>query len=293
MANGNETALRHCRFLNEDYFQELYDTFIEAFSDYVVPFALTETQFRNHIILTGVDLERTAGCIRTNELVGFSLNGFGHWGGRLTVYDAGTGVIPDHRRQGVSKEIFAFMLPVFKDRGFEQYLLEVVTTNAGAIDLYAKLGFNVARELALLQCDGELNASVHEPPNNEIRDIHDPDWDLILSFWDGKPSWQNSVDAVKRSMKMKKFLGAFEGGKCVGYIVFSPKFGRVAQLAVSKDHRNRGIGTALVRAMKTEMADGFSMQVINIDKSITTAMNFFLNRGFFERLSQHEMVKEM
>ena len=293
MANGNETALRHCRFLNEDYFQELYDTFIEAFSDYVVPFALTETQFRNHIILTAVDLERTAGCIQANELVGFSLNGFGHWEEKLTVYDAGTGVIPAHRRQGISNEMFALMLPVFKDRGFEQYLLEVVTTNAGAIDLYAKMGFNVERELALLQCDGELNASAHELPNIEIRHIPEPDWILLLSFWDGKPSWQNSVDAVKRSMKMKKFLGAFDGGKCVGYIVFSSKLGRVAQLAVSKDHRNRGVGTLLVRAMQTETSDGPSMQVINIDKSITTAMNFFLNRGFFERLSQHEMVMVM
>ena len=293
MANGNETALRHCRFLNEDYFRELYDTFIVAFSDYVVPFALTETQFRNHIILTGVDLERTAGCVTADKLVGFSLNGFGGWEGRRTVYDAGTGVIPDHRRQGISKEMFALMLPVFKADGFEQYLLEVVTTNDRAIDLYEKLGFYIVRELALLQCDGELNASVHETPNIEIREIDQPDWDLLLSFWDGRPSWQNSVDAVKRSTKMKSFLGAFEAGKCVGYIVFSSKFGRVAQLAVSKVYRNRGIGTALVRAMQTEMADGFSMQVINIDKSITTAMNFFLNRGFFERLSQHEMVKVM
>ncbi|MEO6656560.1 MAG: GNAT family N-acetyltransferase [Pyrinomonadaceae bacterium] len=293
MANGNETALRHCRFLNDDYFQELYDTFIVAFSDYVVPFALTETQFRNHIILTAVDLERTAGCIQANKLVGFSLNGFGHWEGRRTVYDAGTGVIPDHRRQGISMEMFALMLPVFKDAGFEQYLLEVVTTNAGAIDLYAKLGFNVARELALLQCDGELTTSIHEPPNIDIRDIDEADWDLLLSFWDGTPSWQNSLDSVNRSRKMKKFFGAFRGGKCVGYIVFSSKFGRVAQLAVSSDHRNRGIGTALLRSMQTEMADGFSMQVINIDKSITSAMNFFLNRGFFERLSQHEMVKMM
>src|SRR4051794_4781425 len=100
MDNGNETALRQCRFLNEEYFEKLYDAFIEAFSDYVIPFALTETQFRNHLNSTAVDLNRTVGCIEDGRIVGFSLNGFGLWNGVPTAYDAGTGVLPRYRRQG-------------------------------------------------------------------------------------------------------------------------------------------------------------------------------------------------
>ena len=291
MQNGNETSPRHCRFLNEDYFQKLYDAFTEAFSDYVVPFALTEAQFRNHINLTGVDLGRTVGYIDGDRLVGFSLNGFGMWKGRSTVYDAGTGVIPDFRRQGVSMSMFELMLPIFKGDGIEQCLLEVVSTNTGAISLYEKLGFDSIRELALLQCDRKLHLSAEMPQNVEIRDMEIPDWELFRTFWDGDPSWQNSADAVERSRKIKRILGAYSDGKCVGYIVFSSKFGRAAQLAVDRDHRHRGIGSALVRAMQAETAEGFSMQVINIDKSLTTAMNFLKNRGFYERLSQHEMLK--
>lgn len=290
MDNGNETALRHCRFLSEDYFSQLYDAFIEAYSDYVVSFALTETQFRNHIILNAVDLQRTVGCIESDKLIGFSLNGFGHWDGRSTAYDAGTGVLPAFRRQGISEAMFDLMLPAFKENGVEQFLLEVVTTNTGAVKLYKKLDFRAVRELALLQCDGGIKAS--EPPHGvEIRDIGEPDWDLLTSFWDGNPSWQNSVDAIRRTNKLKRIMGAFFDNVCVGYVVFSSKFGRVAQFAVDKAHRGRGIGTALVRAMQAETADGFSMQVINIDKSLTDAMNFFKNRGFYERLGQHEMIK--
>src|SRR4051794_22495716 len=100
MNNLSETASRTCRFLDDSYFDALYTAFIEAFSDYVVPFALTHTQFKNHIILNGVDLDRTVGCFVDDVLVGFSLNGFGDWNGRPTVYDAGTGVRPDHRRRG-------------------------------------------------------------------------------------------------------------------------------------------------------------------------------------------------
>lgn len=292
MANGNETALRECRFLGDDHFERLYETFIEAFSDYVFPFALTETQFKNHINLNGVDLNRTAGYFADDRLVGFSLNGFGDWEGRSTVYDAGTGVIPSMRRRGISEAMFEMMLPFFKDRGIGQCLLEVITTNAGAIRLYEKLDFATTRELALLQCDGKIKPAV-STPNIEIRDITEPDWPLLTSFWDGRPSWQNSVEAVGRSMHLKRILGAFLDGRCVGYVAYSSKFGRVAQMAVDKPHRNLGIGTALLRQMQDETTSGYSLQIINIDRSLTDAVTFFRNRGFYERLAQFEMLKPL
>ncbi len=293
MDNRNETALRQCRFLNDGYFQQLYNAFIEAFSDYVVPFALTETQFRNHIILNGVELDRTAGCLEGDRLVGFSMNGFGQWDGLSTVYDAGTGVVPDCRRQGVSEAMFEMMMPVFVAGGIRQCLLEVVTNNIAAIRLYEKLGFHTVRELALLQCDTGLRTDTETPPEIDVRNINDPDWDLMTTFWDGQPSWQNSVDAVTRSRKVKQILGAFINDRLVGYIIFSSIFGRVAQLAVEKGARRRGVASALVQGMRSKTADGFSLQVINIDKSLASAMEFFKKIGFYERLSQFEMTKPL
>lgn len=289
----NETASQHCRFLNNQFFNLLYQVFVEAFSDYVFRFALTEQQFRNHIIVNAVDLERSVGVIDGERLVGFSLNGFGEWDDRSTVYDAGTGVVPDRRRQGISEQMFDMMLPVFRARGIEQFLLEVVTTNTGAIKLYEKIGFEVGREVALLQCDGRPASSNYVSRDVLVKVLDDPDWSHLTSFWDGKPTWQNSVAAVERSRQAKRILGAFIDDACVAYIVFSGKFGRIAQLAVGQDHRRRGIGTALVNAMHAEMADGYSMQVINLDKSLTSATDFFRSRGFYERISQHEMIKSI
>lgn len=196
MNEGNEITSMECRFLNRGYFDKLYEAFTLAFSDYVIPFALTEAQFRNHINLTAVDLDRTVGCFVDERIVGFSLNGFGEWDGRRTVYDAGTGVVPDQRRRGLSESMFKMMLEDFAKAGLEQCLLEVITTNTGAISLYEKLGFRKTRRLALLQCDGKLSAPCDERPDVEIREIKDPDWDLLGSFWEGKPSWQNSIDAI-------------------------------------------------------------------------------------------------
>lgn len=290
MADRNETLSRSCKFLNDTYFKSLYEVFIEAFSDYVIPFALTETQFRNHINLNAVDLERTVGCFEGDRLIGFSLNGFGAWNDKPTVYDAGTGVITECRRQGVSEEMFEMMIPKFKGEGIEQWLLEVISTNNAAISLYEKLGFRTSRELALLQCDKPILASNEKPPNIEIHDINDLDWKLLSTFWEGNTSWQNSVAAVERSRHMKRIIGAYSGDKCVGYIIFSSTFGRVAQLAVDRSYRKRGIGTSLLLAMQAETADGLSPQIINLDRSLADAMNFFTNRGFYEKLGQYEMT---
>lgn len=293
MTDRNETLSRSCRFLHDGHFKELYKAFIEAFSDYVIPFALTEAQFRNHINLNAVDLERTIGCFEGDKLIGFSLNGFGDWNGKSTAYDAGTGVIPGFRRQGISNAMFEMMTPKFKSDGIEQWLLEVITTNTAAISLYEKLGFHKVRELVLLQCDKKVSASIKQPNDITIRDIDEPDWKMLTTFWDGNPSWQNSVPAVIRSLHMKRILGAYLDGKCVGYVVFSSKFGRVAQIAVHEEYRNRGIATALVRAIQSEISEGFSVHIINLDRTMTAAANFFRKLGFYETFSQYEMTMQM
>jgi ribosomal protein S18 acetylase RimI-like enzyme len=294
MPNGNETGFKPCRFLNDAYFTQIHSTFIEAFSDYALPFAQTEQQLRNHLKLNAVDLMRSAGYVDNDSLIGFSLTGFGYWEGRLTAYDVGTGVVPHRRREGISRRMFELMIPVFKRDGVEQFLLEVITSNAPAVGLYKHLGFETTRELALLECDEKAAVDVKEPADIFIGTMADPpDWRLLSTFWDGDPSWQNSIDAIGRSQKVKRILGAYSGGRCVGYIVFSSVFGRVAQIAVDRAFRRRGIATALMLAMQSVMAEGYSMQVINIDKTITSAMSFFAARGFLERVTQYEMTKKL
>jgi len=184
------------------------------------------------------------------------------------------------------------MIPLFRGEGLEQYLLEVISSNAAAISLYEKLGFQKTRELTLLQCDKEIR-STGEPANIGIRDIEDPDWQSLMTFQDGNSSWQNSAAAIERSRSMKRMLGAYADGGCVGYIVFSSSFGRVAQLAVDKDHRNRGVGTALLQAMKSEIAPGFSPQIINLDRSLSGTLEFLKNRGFYETIGQYEMMMQL
>ena len=293
MANGNKTGFSECRFLTDDDFEQVHATFVEAFSDYIVPFALTSEQFRNHINLNAVDLGRSVGCFDGERMVGFSITGFGDLHGKRTAYDAGTGVVPDKRGQGVRTEMFRMMFDSYTRAGIEQFLLEVITSNTGAVNLYTRLGFEPQRELALLQSN-EIGEPLEVPEDVIIRPLEGPiDWSYLSRFWDGEPSWQNSIDAVIRNQKIKRIIGAHIGGRCVGYMVTSWDYGRMAQMAVDPAHRGRGIGKALLDEAHAKATAGHPMQIVNIDKSITSAMKFFERQGFSERLVQHEMVRKM
>lgn len=292
MQYRNKTSQFACRFLNDEYFGIIHEKFVEAFADYVRPFQLSEKQFRNHLLINAVDLNSSVGCFDGEQLVGVSLNGFGEWHGRKTVYDAGTGVIPSHRRRGLSKAMFEMMLPIFKAHGAEQMLLEVVNVNDPAVDLYKKLGFEIQRELLLLESCEPLRKGSVGSPDIEIYEIPSLDNGHVRKFWDGEPSWQNSPEAIDRSQKTKKMLGAFVRGKCVGYIVYSAGVGRVAQFAVDREFRGRGVGTELLLTMQTDTT-GNNLQVINVDSKLDGWVEFLQNRGFSITLRQFEMIKPL
>jgi ribosomal protein S18 acetylase RimI-like enzyme len=280
-----------CRFLSEADIPIIHQAFQEAFSDYMVTFQLTPAQLERHILLNGVDMNHSVGCFDGDRMVGFTMNGFGDWKGRPTIYDAGTGVIPGFRGRGLSRAMFDLIFPLCERRGIEQCLLEVIAQNAPAVRLYDNLGFQTTRNLLIFEAKDLIKTAEGVSEGVEVREIKVPDWPLLSTFWDGEASWQNSIDAVSRSRDVKKILGAYMGGECVGYVIFSTNLGRVAQIAVSKLHRGRGVGSALLLAVQANGSESGSIQIVNVDERLAGAAEFFRNRGFTEILRQYEMVK--
>ena len=264
----------------------LYNCFLAAFSDYLVDMQMSREQFEHRIARDGVRLEISAGAFDKEKMIGFYMNGADLWQGKQTAYDAGTGVIPDRRGEGVSKELFAFMVPRLKDAGIAQYLLEVLSENDRAVALYRKLGFVETRVLTVLRSN-EAPKSFDASPGVSIRHVEKPDWTLFESFWDGYPSWQNSSAAVERVANERGILGAYMDGNCVGYgVVFRPSE-NLMQLAVSREHRRKGIGSRLLAALSPNEA----LKVNNIDENLTGTLAFFEANNFKIVLKQYEMLK--
>ena len=283
------------RFLNDSDFYSLHNCFLEAFADYSVNMQMTEEQFSARLFHNGVRLESSVGVIEANEMIGFTINGFGAWQEKPTAYDAGTGIMSQFRGKGIAKDLFDFMLPKLKVRGVRQYLLEVIAANEAAVNLYRKLGFRETRKLAVFS----LNKKLVQPPDKiansvQIRKIENPDWRLFESFWNALPSWQNSVSSIKRSRNKKIFLGAFSGKQCIGYAAAFPASGSVLQLAVGKDFRRKGIGAYLLAALQNEVSTPEKLlRITNIDYSLKEMLVFCEALGFKHDLDQYEMTRDL
>lgn len=291
MPEGNKTLKINYRFLETKYFAELYRTSLAAFSDYLVPIKLTELQFENHIAQNAVDLTRSVGAFFEDKMIGYTLNGFGWWKGKQTAYDAGTGVIPEFRNKGIGTAMFGFLLPYLRENGIKQMLLEVVKGNEVAIGLYRKLGFEITRNLLFFEAEKPLESNFEK--TFEIREIENPDWDLLKSFWDGHTSWQFSPESVERKLLSKIILGAFLDEKCVGYSILYPSSGMIPQIAIDQNFRKRGIGSGLVAEMHRKTANDRTLRFSNVDSRLTETIAFFKKLGFSETISQFEMVKTL
>ena len=273
------------RLLSDDDFESLYDCFLAAFSDYEVDMQMSREQFRQRLVRDGVRLEMSAGAFDAERMIGFCINGAGAWLGMETAYDAGTGVIREHRGRGVGKELFAFLTPRLKNQGIKQYLLEVLTTNTPAASLYKKLGFVNMRRLAVFRPFTRIS----NLRDTSVRRIQQPDWELYQSFWDGYPSWQNSIDAVERIAGERAIVAAYVNDECVGYGVLFVPPASLMQLAVSPRHRRRGIGSAILAALEPPER----LNINNIDEDLTAALAFYEANGYKQVLGQYEMVKTL
>lgn len=142
------------KFLNKMSNETLHKVFLSAFSDYQVKMDLPIWKFKLMLKRRGYVPELSIGAFKGEMLVGFVLNGLRSWNGKPTVYDLGTGVIGEYRKQGVTNGMLLNMKEVLKQRQVKQYLLEVIKSNT-----------------------------------SEVEHVNRMDWGQLTDFWDCKSSW--------------------------------------------------------------------------------------------------------
>ncbi len=198
------------RLLSNADFDSLHECFLTAFSDYEVDMRMSREQFRQRLTRDGIRLEISAGAFDGERMIGFCMNALGEWQGKTTAYDGGSAMIPEYRGRGIATEMFAFLEPRLKEAGVVQYLLEVLASNVPAANLYRKLGFVETRRLAVFRSQRGTKAQRRHKRIGCQAVVEQPDWELFHSFWDGYPSWQNSIDAVDRAANERIIMGAYQ-----------------------------------------------------------------------------------
>jgi len=278
------------RSLEHTDFDTMYKGFEKAFLDYEIHFDKEEV--RSMLKRRGYNPKLSFAAFEADEMVAFTFNGTGTFNGMFTAYDTGTGTTKEYRGKGIAKDIFKHSIPYLKEAGVKQYLLEVLQNNTKAISVYQKLGFKITREFdCYRQKKNDINCAIRNEqlPPIKIVPIKVESISNAFTFFDFCPSWQNSMDSIKRAGSDLICSGAFMANELVGYCVFDPQTGDLSQIAVNQPFRQQRIASRLLQDMiKRTKPDG--IKVLNVDSSCHP-MAAFLNKNNLKMTSkQFEMI---
>jgi ribosomal protein S18 acetylase RimI-like enzyme len=280
------------RALGATLFEDVYAAWQAAFAGYEKTW--TQEELRADLIRRGYNAGLSFGAFEGEQLVGFVLNGIGNYSGLPTAYDTGTGTIPQARGRGLTKKVFDTTLPILKNAGIVQYVLEVLQRNEPAINIYRSLGFRISRELAYFIADGDsLRIQEWQRPR-DIRILPLPAMilDAPREMWDFEPTWQNAFESIARQPDAFVVVGAFAEEKMIGYGIIEPLSGDIPQIAVAPAHRRNGIGSAILKAL-IQQNKRPTIKLINVETSCNSLMCFLARQGMKESGRQYEMIREL
>lgn len=277
--------------LDTTSFAQITETFNEAFSDYSVPISFKEKQLIDKFASQGGRLDISVGAFENERLVAFILHFEDDKNGVKYVYNGGTGVIPSYRGKRLTSKMYDFILPILKAQNINRLILEVFTDNLSASKIYQSQGFEIKREVACFSGELKQTEATILDKAIQILPLTTLDWSNATSLWDFSPTWQNSISTLKRLHNDLLIFGAKNDQELIGYIVFNPKLKRIHQLAVSKDYRNKGIGSTLLNRVLKEEKERISL--INVDCSAENIRNFLEKRGLSNFVNQFEMEMKL
>lgn len=273
-------------------FEIIFRAFSQSFADYEIQISAEE--LKGMWKRRGFDPALSFAAFEGENIVAFTFNGIGNYNGQRMAYDTGTGTLKEYRGQGLATKIFEYSIPYLREAGIDYYLLEVLQHNTKAVSVYRNIGFEVTRELNyfIWQNEDMINEAVTAKIPCSIERINMAEHHSVSDFWDFYPSWQNSFESIQRANEDFVCLGAFVDGKLVGYCVFEPNSGDIAQIAVAKPFRRKRIASLLLyEASKYNKA--VKTKLLNADISCDSIVDFLKAKNVELSGRQYEMVKKI
>ncbi len=257
--------------------------FNKAFSDYEIPLNFSIEAMQQKIFNEDVDLSLSVGAFDNEQLTGFIFHGVGMVDGKKTMWDGGTGVIPEYRGQQLTPKMYNHILPLLKEHGAKRILLEVLENNIKAKSIYLKLGFT---DIRLLHAYRGL---LQDPPaiTHNVVVTNEYDTDALLALADWQPAWQQMNDRLKNHGASILTAYIKDGEQPVAYIRYNDYTKRIYQFAVGKQYRKQGMGTALFNHVAGDNTTPLS--IINVDARDESTNAFLRSLGLEQFLSQYEM----
>ena len=214
--------------LKDISYAEIKDCFNLAFSDYALPVQLTEEQFRTYLSNSGVDKGLSYGAFSEDKMIGFILNSCCIYNGEEAVFDAGTGVIPEHRGKRVFTSLFLFAQQELLKHGVKKYYLEVLQNNHNAIHAYEKQGFIPLRGLYVLKLS--VNGKNAVDSATEYIGLEQFDFSKANHCLLVQPSFEHCTNILIRTPSLYHVSYRKNDKGIAAFCVFSNENGNVMQL---------------------------------------------------------------
>ena len=265
------------RVLEGIHLLDLAECFNAAFSDYEQPIHFTEDSFKYYLTASAVDLSLSFGAFYEGQPVAFILNSGGIYNEEAVVFDAGTGVVPEHRGKKVFSGLFDYTAQQLQNRGIKKYYLEVLQANHHAIAIYSKKGFSILREYTVLATKGPRGAC-----DPAVETVSYEEFTAFSTQFLVSPSFEHSPYTVNKNPQLYEVRYL----KDRAYCIYARKNGAIIQL-----HYN---DLQALRELVISLTEQYPAVFIkNIDCRCSDVIKMLEGIGFKEVTKQYEMVRNM
>ena len=265
------------RSLHEISMQQLAECFNLAFSDYEQPICFTPESLSYYITASAIDLSLSFGAFCNEQMVAFILNSSGIYHNQNVVFDAGTGVIPEHRGKKVFSALFEYTAEQLQHRSIAKYYLEALQSNHHAVSIYSKKGFTVSREYTVLAATGPGHGL-----NNHIAPIPYQDFDAFATKFSVEPSFEHTSYTINQNPQLYEVLYL----ETQAYCIYAKRNGAIIQMHYNELGALKEVISALINRYPSAMAK-------NIDCGCPEVIQMLLEIGFQEITTQYEMVRDV
>ena len=256
-------------------FDEVLQAFLSSFEEYFVELPKDIDYWQNRFSESGVDWSLSFGMIEQQQLVAFIIHSIGTHQGRLTAYNAGTGVIPEFRGQKIIDALYDFAIPELKRSGIQKCLLEVIDKNEAAIRVYTRIGFLRLRQL--MSFSGNLpKGSVAVTPNKVGAE------EILQRYQEEHYCWDHHLAVVKRSEA--EFYLVQRDDQVLGYFSADPT-GNLQHLE-SPDLYYDELLNAVAELHQ-------NVRIKNVPEERKSLISVLKDRNFFNLINQYEMQLDL
>ena len=267
----------HFKALDKTGMEQLAQCLNLAFSDYEQPIHFTPESLRYYLTASNVNLSLSFGAFYDNKMVGAILNSSGIYNGQPVAFDAGTGVIPDHRGKKVFSKLFAYTVERLHDNKISKYYLEVLQGNHHAVSIYMKNGFAIQREYSVLVARGNMDGTESQIPVIPYTDFKP--FDVRFSV---EPSYEHTSYTMSQNPELYEVLYLDNQAYCI----YAKRNGEIIQMHYNELDALKEVMSALSGKYPSAMAK-------NVDYNYPDVIQMLIDIGFVEITKQYELVRDV